>query len=93
MVMGCVVVTVAQHLCDGLLWPNLRVARENALPIGVICHAFLSCGHCKIRAAARPRELYYTRFGEPGDRAVGVPSAARALLGAPRLTIKPNSQH
>ena len=47
---------------------------------------------------ARPRELYYTRFGEPGDeatgdRAVGVPSAARALLGAPRLTIKPNSQH
>ena len=42
---------------------------------------------------ARPRELYYTRFGEPGDRAVGVPSAVRALLGASRLTIKPNSQH
>ena len=38
-----------------------------------------------------PRELY-TLFGEPGDQAVGVPSAARALLGAKRLTIKRNSQ-
>ena len=40
---------------------------------------------------ARSRELY-TQFGESEDQAVGVPSAPRALLGAPRLTIKRSSQ-